>query len=157
MYAAYLMRRCSRYLLLLLVVLISSCGTQEMGLQVKQYHLRERMFEEDSDPMARGEVRRFLHGCVTVEEKLQKVGQYYHVIFRQDETQAVETIFEYRQAATGSKVIRSSRKSPASKEIHEYFAINGDSYRKKGRVLAWRVRIISHGKTIASEHSYMWR
>ncbi|TAE91525.1 MAG: hypothetical protein EAZ81_06040 [Verrucomicrobia bacterium] len=95
-----------KWLLALALIVLASCSGDPQGLTVKQYHLRESMFRENNDLMARGEVQRLLHGAVTVEERLQKVGQYYHVIWNDDSYrgQEVEVVFEYLQAASGSKV-----------------------------------------------------
>jgi hypothetical protein len=37
------------------------------------------------------------------------------------------------------------------------FAVTGDDYFIKGKVLAWRASISRGGREIASEQSYLWR
>ena len=144
-----------KQLLVLLSLFFVSCVSDPMGLTVKQYHLRENMFEQNDDQMARGEVQRLLHGAVTVEERRQKIGQYYHVIWQQPEgaVEPVDFVFEYLQAASGSKVKRIVHKA----SLDTYFTITGNDYRKNGRVLAWKVSVRQDGNTVASKQSYMWR
>lgn len=140
-------------------LLLVSCSTVPQGLTVKQYHLRENMFEENSDPMARGEVQRLLHGSVSVEERKQKIGQYYHVIWNETKTKAQPTkiVFEYLQAGSGSRVLREEQAVSSTGVADAYFTIAGDRYAKKGRVLAWRASVQRDGKMLASKQSYMWR
>ena len=143
----------------LLSLLMVSCVSDPLGLNVKQYHLRENMFDQNGNLMARGEVQRLLHGAVTVEEQRQKIGQYYHVIWKQEDASMLgdEIIFEYQQASSGSKIKRLVHKTAAAKEIDAYFSIVGNDYRRNGRVLAWRATVRRDGQTIASQKSYMWR
>lgn len=145
--------------LVLLSMLMVSCVTDPIGLNVKQYHLRENMFNENGNLMARGEVQRLLHGAVTVEEKRQKIGQYYHVIWKQDDAgiEADEIVFEYQQASSGSKIKRLSHQAAATKNIDAYFSIVGNDYRRNGRVLSWRATVRRNGQIIATQKSYMWR
>lgn len=130
-----------------------------MGLTVKQYHLRENMFDENNDLMARGEVQRLLHGAVTVEERRQKVGQYYQVIWKQprEQERPVEFVFEYLQAGSGSKIKRLVQKGTVSTQAEVFFTITGNDYQKNGRVLAWRASVKRDGEVLATKRSYMWR
>lgn len=148
-----------KQLLVLLSLIFVSCVSEPVGLTVKQYHLRENMFNQDEDQMARGEVQRHLHGAVTVEERRQKIGQYYHVIWKQPmaSVEPVEIVFEYLQAGSGSKMKRLVQSGSVTDQHDTYFTITGNDYRKNGRVLAWRVTARQDGKIVASEQSYMWR
>ena len=143
----------------LLSLLMVSCASDPQGLTVKQYHLRENMFEQNDDQMARGEVQRLLHGAVTVEERQQKIGQYYHVIWQQPvgKPEPIEVVFEYLQAGSGSKVKRLVQNGSVMLRSDAYFTIAGNDYRKNGRVLAWRVTVKRSGSILASKQSYMWR
>ena len=148
-----------KWLLALALIVLASCSGDPQGLTVKQYHLRESMFRENNDLMARGEVQRLLHGAVTVEERLQKVGQYYHVIWNDASYrgQEVEVVFEYLQAASGSKVKTFRTHGISQKRFDAYFSVVGTDYQRNGRVLAWRVSFRHQGKEIASKKSYLWR
>jgi hypothetical protein len=148
-----------KLLMLAMCLCLASCYTDPDGLTVKQYHLRENMFRQNNDLMARGEVQRLLHGAVTVEERRKKVGQYYHVIWIQPKNgeQAAEVVFEYLQAGSGSKVQRMVQRAMVKDRLDSYFEITGDNYFRKGRVLAWRCSIRIDGQEVASKRSYMWR
>ena len=147
-------------LLLLLCLPMISCVAVKDGLTVKQYHLREDMFDEDDDLMVRGEVQRMLHGAVTMEERKEKIGQYYHVTWKEQaqSQQPVQVVFEYLQAASGSNVKTMERKGNCHEGRFEtYFSVAGQDYQKKGRVLAWRISAKRNNKELASKRSYMWR
>ncbi len=149
-----------KLLLLLLCLPMISCVTVKDGLTVKQYHLREDMFDEDDDLMVRGEVQRILHGAVTMEERKEKIGQYYHVIWKEEGQwpQPVELVFEYLQAASGSKVKTMVRKGNCHEgQFDAYFSVAGHDYQKNGRVLAWRISAKRNNKELARKQSYMWR
>jgi hypothetical protein len=149
-----------RFQLLFCVLLFASCANkQERGLHVRQYHLRESMLNENIHPVARGEVLRVLHGAVTEVDRRKKIGQYYNVTWSSlEELPPNEIVFEYLQAATGSKVQRQIRKNNnPQKSFVEYFAINDELYRKKGRVMAWRISARRNNKEISNLQSYMWR
>ncbi len=148
-----------KWLALLCGIALTSCASTRDGLTVKQYHLRENMFNEDNDMMVRGEVQRYLHGAVTKEERKQKAGQYYHVIWQEKTTKAepVEVVFEYLQTTSGSTVKRQVEHGTSSGVMHAYFTINGNDYATHGRVLAWRCSVKKHGDVVASKKSYMWR
>lgn len=148
-----------KQLFALLCLCLASCVSDPMGLTVKQYHLRENMFDENNDLMARGEVQRLLHGAVTVEERRQKAGQYYHLIWKQPEEQQrpVEFVFEYLQAGSGSKIKRQVQQGTVAKKAEAFFTITGTDYQKNGRVLAWRASVKRDGEVLATKRSYMWR
>jgi len=144
---------------MLLCLGLASCVSDPHGLTVKQYHLRESMFNQNIDLMARGEVQRLLHGAVTVEERSQKVGQYYHIIWNQPgySSASMEVVFEYLQAGSGSKVQTLMQKAPVKDRLDARFSIVGNDYLRNGRVLAWRVMVKDGEKVLASKQSYMWR
>lgn len=146
-------------LIALFCLVLASCASDPKGLTVKQYHLRESMFDFNNDLMARGEVQRLLHGAVSVEERRQKTGQYYHVIWNPESGSGVpvEVVFEYLQAASGSKIKKQVQRVEGGSQADVYFTIAGNDYLRNGRVLAWRVTVREGGRVIASEQSYMWR
>lgn len=110
--------------------------------------------------MVRGEQMYRLRGAVSMEEHRQRLGQYYTVRWNNDGSHAgpLSIAFEYRQAATGSEILRMSRDLPLSETSGQVeFAVNGEAYRTGGRVLAWRIRMFSGDKVIAEKKSYLWR
>lgn len=148
-----------KFLLAAFCLLMASCATVPEGLKVSTYHLRESMFQENDDPMVRGEVQRYLHGAVTVEERRQKIGQYYHVTWvdHSSSNGSAEVVFEYLQAGSGSRIKRLAQRVDFTQQLDAYFTIAGVDYAKNGRVLAWRASVRIGGKEVASKQSYLWR
>jgi hypothetical protein len=145
--------------LVFLSALMVSCVSTPQGLTVKQYHLRENMFDHDDDPMVRGEVQRRLHGAVTVDERRDKIGHYYHVTWNAENSadSVDEIVFEYMQSASGSKIKKAVHKNPGGGSCEAHFAITAHDYQRNGRVLAWLTTARRDGKVIATKRSYMWR
>ena len=51
-----------------------------------------------------------------------------------------------------------SKDLPAGEEAGRVeFIVSGESYRTNGRVLAWRIRMMSGSKVISEKRSYMWK
>jgi hypothetical protein len=150
-------------LFVFLPFLMLSCAKQEPSLQVRQYHLRESMFDENNDPMVRGEIQRRLHGAITVEERRKKAGQYYDIKWNRGEVRKhsnevpVRVTFEYQQTRTASLVKRMSRDLHCRENCDVEFAIKGDDYINNGRVLAWRITVEEMGQIVAKQQSYLWR
>ncbi len=111
--------------------------------------------------MVRMEKSRRLLGAVSMEERRNRLGQYYTLIWNDPEGQGhgeVELIFEYQQGATASLVKRMVRTFPsATKDGKAEFAVIGEDYFKGGRVLAWKATLQRGGKPIATEKSYLWQ
>jgi hypothetical protein len=141
-------------------VLISACARhQPQSLEVKQYVLRDQESARSEDPMARMEKMRRLHGAVSMEERRQRLGQYYTLVWHDPEgagSGGVTALFEYQQG--GGAIKRMTRSFPASETTGVAdFAVIGDDYFQNGRVLAWRASISRGGREIASKQSYLWR
>lgn len=144
-------------LALLATIALASCGSGDSPLTVKTYQLRDQLRDPDSDPMARMEKQRRLLGAVSLEERRQRLGQYYTILWNDPSTGSPpEILFEYRQG--GSKVKRITRSFPADATAgRAEFAIVGDDYFENGRVLAWRVTLKRGGRDVATRRSYLWR
>lgn len=140
-----------------LSVLIIGCAKTSDPLVVKLQTVRDQGMEKEDDPMSRHErVRRF-HGAVSMEERRQRLGQYYTILWQADAKVSKELLFEYQQAQTGSKIKTMRRQLDAmTGSGKEEFSVIGDDYFNNGRVLTWRVSLIVDGKTIATEQSYLW-
>jgi hypothetical protein len=93
---------------------------------------------------------------VSLEERKQRLGQYYTVLWNDTNTKAGREIrFHYQQG--GSKVKTMTRSLNASSSSgKEEFTVIGDNYFKNGRVLAWKIDLTANGETIASKQSYLW-
>ena len=110
--------------------------------------------------MVRGEQMHRMRGAVTIEERSQRLGQYYSVSWKNDgsTTGPLKIVMDYQQSATGSKVLTMSKDLPAGEAAGRVeFIVSGESYRTNGRVLAWRIRMMSGSKVISEKRSYMWR
>jgi hypothetical protein len=122
-------------------------------MQVKQYHLRSiDTVDMKQAPMVRGEQMYRMRG--------QRLGQYYSVRWENsNEAQGpLKIIMNYNQAATGSKVLTMSQDLPAEETSGLVeFSISGEAYRTGGRVLAWRIRMMSGNDVLSEKRSYMWK
>ncbi len=141
----------------ILSLLIIGCAKTTDPLIVKLQTVRDQGMENEDDPMARHErVRRF-HGAVSMEERAQKLGQYYTILWQAEAGVKKEILFEYQQAKSGSLVKTMKRQLDANAASgKEEFSVIGDNYFDNGRVLTWRISLIVNGKTISTEQSYMW-
>ncbi len=146
-----------------LAVVLIGCGGSSFPtetLQVKTVQVRSAEPTEKDDPMARNEQMRRLHGAVSMEERGQRLGQYYTAIWRDPAgvgSGEVEVRFEYQQGKTGSRVKRSSKRFAAADATGTAeFQVVGDDYFKGGRVLAWKITVLRGGRVLDSKQSYLW-
>lgn len=107
------------------------------------------------------EKSRRLHGAVSMEERRQRLGQYYTILWSDPAGVGrgeVEVRFEYQQGATGSRIKRVVRRFPAAKSGGTFeFAVTGDNYFQGGRVLAWKTTLLRGTSELATRQSYLWQ
>lgn len=144
----------------LAVLFLVGCSTPKL-LEVKQFQLRDQDVSAADEPMVRMEKLRHLQGEVSLEERRNRLGQYYTLVWNDLKgagTGEVELTFEYQQGATASLVKRLVRKFPAS-ETHGNveFSVIGDDYFKGGKVLAWKASLRRGGEVLTTRQSYLWR
>jgi hypothetical protein len=144
---------------LILISLVSCVGTKE-SLVVKQFQLRDQLRDNGEEPMVRMEKEHRLRGAVSMEERRQRLGQYYTLMWNDPSgvnSGPVELVFEYRQGKSASQIKRFSKQFPASAAsgVAE-FSVIGDNYFNNGKVLAWRSTVLRDGKEIAVRRSYLW-
>jgi uncharacterized protein YcfL len=148
-------------LLPLAVVLIAGCASSTDPLVVKQYVLRDQERSQSDEPMVRMEKSRRLHGAVSMEERGQRLGQYYTVLWSDPAGAGegdVEVVFQYQQGGTGSRVkVMTKSFPPEAKRGVADFAVTGDEYFKNGKVLTWKASVSRGGREIAARQSYLWR
>lgn len=138
-------------------LLVIGCAKTTDPLVVKLQTVRDQGMEGEDDPMARHERIRRFHGAVSMEERRQKLGQYYTILWQAEAGVEKEVLFEYQQAKSGSKIKTMKRDLDSNASSgKEEFSVIGDNYFDNGRVLTWRISLIVDGKTIASEQSYLW-
>lgn len=138
---------------------LASCGGPGPGLDVKVFHLRDAGEVREKNEVVRGEHLKRLYGAVSMEERRERLGLYYTVRWNGPvgyETQPVKIVFDYRQAATGAKILTMTREEPGTARGSVEFAVTGEAYRKGGRVLAWRMRLYRGGELVDTEYSYLW-
>ncbi len=142
-----------------LFVALSACSGPTEPLTVKQFTLRDQDSSVVDDPMVQNEKLRRLHGAVSVEERKQRLGQYYTILWNDPKTVGIrrEIVFRYQQGGSGSRIKEMRRTlSPEAFEGKEEFTVIGDEYFENGRVLAWKIDFTANGETIASKQSYLW-
>ena len=152
--------KCLLLLAVFPIVFGISCATPQDRVDVSIYHLKNLSPEDKDNPTVRSEQQKRLYGAVSLKERQSRMGQYYTVRWDVSEKPIdtpVSIVFRYRQAATGSKLLKQEHKmkSKVQKGITE-FSITGDAYQKLGRVLNWRIEVYSGSKLQASEQSYLW-
>ncbi len=152
-----------RNVLLLLITsmigFLASCSSTDV-MKVRQFHLSTVDPTDRDAQMVRGEQMYRLRGAVTLEERQERLGQYYTVTWKNNQASMgpMKIIMDYQQAATGSKNLRMSRDLPSDQTSGQVeFKVTGEAYRRGGRILAWRIRMIQGDKIISEKRSYLWR
>lgn len=139
---------------------VTSCGGPAPVLDVKVFHLKEIDPDIDESEVVRAEELKRLYGAVSPSERRDRLGQYYTMRWTGPagrELDPVRIVFEYRQAATASKVLAVEQRFDGAAEGTAEFHLIGEAYQKGGRVLAWRVRMYRGGDLVETKRSYMWR
>lgn len=139
---------------------LGACAGPEKTLTVKQFYLRDQTDGINDEPMLRGEKNRLLYGAVSMEERRNRLGQYYTVLWNDADgagSGPVEVRFEYQQGASGSRIkTRSEKFSADTMSGKAVFSVIGDDYFKRGKVITWKVSLLRGGKALASKQSYLW-
>ena len=143
-----------------LALFLANCAGPKDALTVRQFQLRDQTTETGGEPMVRMEKMRRLHGAVSMEERRQRLGQYYTLTWKDLKgagTGPVEVLFEYKQGGTASEIKRMSEVYPAAEtEGVVEFAVIGDNYFDHGKVLAWRASVSRGGQELAAKQSFLW-
>lgn len=137
-----------------------SCGGPGEVLEVKEFHLKEVDPDRGESEVVRGDELKRLYGAVTPEERRDRLGQYYSMRWSGPEgreAEPVKLVFEYRQAATGSRILRMEQNFPGTERGNAEFHVNGPAYQRGGRVLAWRLQMFRGEDLVETRRSYMWR
>ena len=148
--------------LLAFILGVAACATQPAGIdRVKEFRLINTEYGNISPGLVRSQTASILYGAMTTREKVDRLGQYYTVYWNDATPEVpVELVFEYQQAATGSKVFVRKMDYPAGRkggEVESHFDFIGAEYRKMGTVMAWSVSLIRDGKVLSRKTSYLWR
>jgi glucose/arabinose dehydrogenase len=128
---------------------------------VKYFHLRDLEQNPTDEPMIRMEKAHRLHGAVSMQERADRLGQYYTLRWHEADGAGQDdalVVFEYQQGATASQVKRMIKSFPsaATDGIAE-FAVIGNDYRSGGKILAWKATLQRGNRVIAAQQSYLWK
>jgi hypothetical protein len=137
-----------------------SCGGPQEILEIKEFHLKEVDPALDESEVVRGEELKRLYGAVTPAERRDRLGHYYTMGWNGPagrEREPVRMVFEYRQAATGSKILRMEQSFEGTAKGTAEFHVKGPAYHEGGRVLAWRLSMYRGAELVETKRSYMWR
>jgi len=111
--------------------------------------------------MIRMEKERRLRGAVSMEERRERLGQYYTLLWHDPDGAdpgAVEVVFQYQQGATASRVKRLTKTFAASAVAGSAeFAVIGENYFDGGKVLAWKATVLRGKRVLATRQSYLWQ
>ena len=146
---------------LLTLVFLGACAGPPKPLVVKQFKLRDQVWDKADEPMVRMEKERHLLGAVTMEQRRQRLGQYYTILWQDSAGVGqgkARVVFQYQQGGTASLVKRMTKEFPSTDTggIAE-FAVIGDNYFKNGKVLAWKATVFRGNRELATRQSYLWQ
>ncbi len=149
-------------LIVLFVAVLSlvSCVGSRDALVVKQFTLRDQLHVTGEEPMIRMEKERRLRGAVSTEERKQRLGQYYTLLWSENKMvgMPVEAIFEYRQGKSGSKIKTMKKTFPPGETSGKVeFSVVGDGYFEDGKVTSWRATAKRGDVVIGQKRSYLWQ
>ena len=99
-----------------------------------------------------------MHGAVTALDAGQRMGNYFDFFWRVKRPAPVTVRLEYRQEKL--RLFTQAREViyPMAKgSTKTTFAVIGEDYWTDGRVTAWRCLLISGGRIVAEERSFLWR
>ena len=147
----------ARFLLVLGTWSMVSCASgPATGIsRVKIYRLDPSAVPDSTEPSIPFEQKHYLRGAVSDEDREARRGNYYTVFFRtQDRVTPVHAKFIYRQSATGFKEYSQEATVDPKKGLVR-FAVAGEEYRTRGRLLDWQVTLTQGGQVIGQRKSYL--
>ena len=98
-----------------------------------------------------------LYGAVTAVDRRQRYGDYFDFFWRAKRPSDVTVRLEYRQEKLHEHLqaqeitYRNVRGTQRTE-----FKVIGDDYLDDGRVIAWRCVLISNGRIVAENRSFLW-
>lgn len=140
-------------------LMLVSCGGPREVLEVKEFHLRSIEMGVNESEVVRGEKLKRLYGAVSAEQRRDRLGEYFTLQWNGPagrEGEPVRLVFDYRQAASASKVLTMEQELPGTASGTAEFHVTGPAYQQGGRVLSWRVRMFRGGDLVETRRSYMW-
>jgi hypothetical protein len=98
-----------------------------------------------------------LYGAVTTLDRRQRYGDYFDFFWRAKRPSDVTVRLEYRQEKLHEHVQAQEITYRSVRGTHKTeFQVIGDDYFDDGRVIAWRCLLISNGRIVAENRSFLW-
>lgn len=98
-----------------------------------------------------------LYGAVTRLDQHQRFGNYLDFFWRAKQPSDVTVRLEYRQEKLHQHVQAQEVSYASAKGTNKTeFRVVGDDYYDGGRVIAWRCLLISNGRIVAENRSFLW-
>src|SRR5881296_1362063 len=98
-----------------------------------------------------------MFGAVTLLDQRQRFGNYFDFFWRVKRPSDVTVRLEYRQEKLHEHV---QAQEITYRNVHgthkTEFKVIGDDYFDDGQVIAWRCLLISNGRIVAENRSFMW-
>ncbi len=109
-----------KYPALLIACVLCGCSPQTEPLIVKQFTLRDQDTDVIDDPMVQNEKLGRLYGAVSMEERKNRLGQYYTVLWNDPNisNSKREILFQYQQG--GSRVKTVTKSLPTGQSTGKY-------------------------------------
>jgi hypothetical protein len=98
-----------------------------------------------------------LYGAVTAFDRRQRFGDYFDFFWRAKRPSDVTVRLEYRQEKLHEHVQAQEITYRNVRGTHKTeFKVIGDDYADDGRVIAWRCLLITNGRIVAQNRSFLW-
>jgi hypothetical protein len=98
-----------------------------------------------------------LFGAVTGLDQRQRFGDYFDFFWRAKRPSDVTVRLEYRQEKLHEHVQAQEITYRNVRGTHKTeFKVIGDDYLDDGRVIAWRCLLVSNGRIVAENRSFLW-
>ena len=98
-----------------------------------------------------------LFGAVTGLDRRQRFGDYFDFFWRAKRPSDVTVRLEYRQEKLHEHVQAQEITYRNVRGTHKTeFKVIGDDYFDDGRVIAWRCLLITNGRIVAENRSFLW-
>ncbi len=115
-----------------------SCAEQVSRIEhVREVPLKTTVVPAEDVGMHRSQATYLLHGAVSQQQRLQRLGQYYFVTWNDaNPEQAATLVMMYRQGKTGSAVLTKSISYPAGRKggtQNPFLNSSGMKPKQKGR------------------------
>ena len=99
-----------------------------------------------------------MFGAVTALDQRQRFGNYFDFFWRAKRPSDVTVRLEYRQEKLHEHVQAQEISYQNVHGTHKTeFKVIGDDYWDDGEVIAWRCLLISNGRIVAENRSFMWQ